>query len=807
MSRVPVLIGLSCLALLALMSAGVWFMQSNMSPRTRQHEDEAAGDVRSAEQSPSAHVGVQHGDSVRAARPAADTRASGASSAVKDLADQRARLDETVWKQEKLAQRYEAFIVRLWDQLLAQSTPDGKSAVLKAVPLGQISVGSISQKRNFAHGIQSWTTSTFVKSLDREKWIDWLAGFHQAGFRLRQSEWHHAAFEVDDQGRGRSTVAVVLHVANPEQKLRAIVEGDLEIQWSSLVRDGQLPMPTRIDATRLRVLTRTGSPGFVREFQVDPSSPGRPGHIHPVLVHDLNGDGRSEIVVAGSNHVYWNDGDWRFRQTNFLPGESTARSVGLLADLNGDQRVDFVTPSSNGNLLLYLGQAGGQFSMPDQPEPKAAGPLARPQAITAGDIDRDGDLDLWIGQYKPAYTHGQMPTPYYDANDGLPAFLLMNDGAGNFQDATEAAGLGRKRLRRSYAGTFVDLDNDHDLDLLVVSDFAGIDVYMNDGRGRFEDRTTELVDEWHNFGMSATFGDYDRDGHADFFVTGMASTTARRLQAMNAGRNEHADVQRFRPIMGYGNRMYVSRSGRYLQPAFRDQVARTGWSWGTTTLDFDNDGFPDLFTANGHSSGKSTKDHCWHFWCHDIYTGSSQLSRPRAQLFRQVLAGYLDRSESWDGYQTNVLLMNVAGHGFVNVAFLMGVADQHDGRAVVADDLDNDGRVDLLVVEDRLNEGQILHVYRNQMQTDHHWIGVRLPSSGWARSPLGARIVVVTPSGNHESHVIAGNSISSQQPMRLHFGLGMEHRVDRIEVYLAGGVLKTMNSPRVDQYITFPPGN
>ena len=106
-----------------------------------------------------------------------------------------------------------------------------------------------------------------------------------------------------------------------------------------------------------------------------------------------------------------------------------------------------------------------------------------PQCITCGDVDGDGDLDAFIGQYASTYMSGKLPTPYYDANDGHPAYLLINDGTGRFTDQTAAFGLAPKRHRRTYSASFVDLDEDRDLDLMVVSDFAGLDLYRNNGKG------------------------------------------------------------------------------------------------------------------------------------------------------------------------------------------------------------------------------------------------------------------------------------------------------------------------------------
>src|SRR5262249_48798467 len=155
-------------------------------------------------------------------------------------------------------------------------------------------------------------------------------------------------------------------------------------------------------------------------------------------------------------------------------------------------------------------------------EPKAAAPQVRvvsPAVLTTGDIDGDGDLDLWLGQYKQPFVGGQMPTPYYDANDGNPSYLLLNDGTGRFETATAQAGLSSKSRRRTISASFVDLDDDGDLDLITVNDFSGVDLFYIDGRGHFTNESHRL-DHRTMYGMTHCFGDFDHDGAIDFLVTG-----------------------------------------------------------------------------------------------------------------------------------------------------------------------------------------------------------------------------------------------------------------------------------------------
>jgi hypothetical protein len=157
-------------------------------------------------------------------------------------------------------------------------------------------------------------------------------------------------------------------------------------------------------------------------------------------------------------------------------------------------------------------------------------------------------------------------------------------------------------------------------------------------------------------------------------------------------------------------------------------------------------------------------------------------------------------AESWDGHQKNQLLMNRDGGGFVNVAFLMGVADSFDSRSAVSGDLDLDGRVDLVVVEDHGLKGQRLHVYRNRLETGNHWIGIRLLEEGNGISPVGASVSVHTAEQTHVGQIVTGETVSGQHPTTRHFGLGASTRVESIEVRWPNGMTRIVHDPEIDRY-------
>jgi hypothetical protein len=715
----------------------------------------------------------------------------------------RTRLDATVWSDEAAARHHEQVLVALWDHLLAaRSDPDATLSALTSVEFEAMTVGVPHLAERLDHGIERLEFGSPTRELAPRQWADLLEGLARDGYVLVQSEWHHARFVPARDGvPARSFVSVVLHAFHARSQERVVVDGELAIGWSGRENVLGHPIPKSIDATRLQLLRRSGDPAFRKIFTFAAKRGGGLSRLHPILLYDLDRDGFVDIVSVGGQRVLWNLGERGFRDAPLVDHLYRLTEAAVIADLDGDANPDLLSARARGDLVLYRGDERGRFAT----EPLTTEfdePLLGPSVLTVGDVDGDGDLDLWLGQYKPPYTDGQMPTPYYDANDGYPSYLLMNDGHGRFTEATEAAGLTARRFRRTYTSSFVDLDDDTDLDLLVVSDFSGIDLYHNDGTGRFADANETIRGDRHLFGMSASIADYNLDGRLDLFVAGMASTTARRLEALGLGREERSDMQDMRMRMAFGNRMYLADDAGWLEPDFRADVARTGWTWGTTAFDFDNDGDPDIFAANGHESGESTDDYCSNFWTHDIFDADSAEDESLASLFAETTARLAQGKQSWDGYQKNHLLMNRSGVGFINVAFLLGVADEFDSRSAVSTDIDRDGRVDLVVVEDLGDGGEKLRIYRNQLETANHWIGIELREEGGGVSPVGASVLVRTEKRSYVGRVLTGDTLMGQQATTLHFGLGAEDRVESIEVRWQSGIERTLLNPAVDRYHT-----
>ncbi|MFT4691959.1 MAG: hypothetical protein ACI9OD_004186 [Limisphaerales bacterium] len=719
----------------------------------------------------------------------------------------RKQLDATLWADEVEAQRYEAPLIGLWDTLRAS---DNALEHLSKFPFDNLAI----QKPGPATALLLNITRTESESnrlrFTSVGFLEQLMALKNRGARLVQSEWHHSEFIPSKEGIPRSVFNVGLHLDFPQTGRRLAINGKLQIDWKSTTDTNAAPVAGDILFRDYTVLERQGSPAFKEvplPFTQTPSA-------MPILVYDLDGDGLSEIISPPRNQILKNLGGMRFTSqpfgqlqpsgaNPFIFEKALPHMTGTVGDFTGDGKPDVILAYRLLGAYLYEMKPDGSFGAPTQIFAGATNFL-RPQTISSGDVNGDGRPDLWIAQYKEPYRMGNIPDPIFDANDGFPAFLLINKGDRKFEDQTEASGLAAKRNRRTYSGSLWDQDGDGDLDLLVVSDFSGIDMYENDGKGHFTDVTGKLVGERANFGMGHTFADFDRDQKLDFFVTGMSSTTARRLEALGLKRDEFPEVNELRMKMAFGNRMYLGGANQpFSEPGFKGSIARSGWAWGATVLDFGNDGFPDIYVANGHRSGQSCRDYCTRFWTHDIYS-TAQPSALRVTEFQTEQAEWMD--DSWNGFEKNFLYLNQNGTNFINAGFPLDAAFEYDSRSVIAADMDADGREDLLVLEAQNrggsdNDHDVLHLYRNEWQNNGSWIGLRLRPSP-AGTEMGAIVKVKTLATTHLRTLVTGDSFNCQHPSIIHVGLGETASVQEVEIAWIGGKRTILKNPRLNQYHT-----
>jgi Flp pilus assembly protein TadD len=519
------------------------------------------------------------------------------------------------------------------------------------------------------------------------------------------------------------------------------------------------------------------------------------GH-HGVSVGDADGDGLEDLYVAQPaglpNRLFRARGDGTFEDVTDRAGVGVLddTTMSLFADVDNDGDEDLVLATRSG-LLLFLNDGKGHFTRADN-----AFQLARPlqgslTSIAMADYDRDGYLDLYLCVYSYFYgaaeDKGGSPMPYYDARNGPPAVLFHNDGHGHFVDVTQQAGLDATNDHYHFAATWADYDGDGWPDLLVANDFGSKSLYHNRGRQNgqvtFEDVTAKAGVLDHGAGMSAAFVDYDNDGRLDIYTGNMFSASGLRITSMPSFLPDApADVRALYHRHARGNGLFRNRGDGTFEDMTLTARANMGrWAWSSEALDFDNDGFEDLYIVNGmltRDGGREDLDS--YFWRQVV--ARSPLTRVKGTPYDDAwrALNHLLKQGSIASRQRNVFLRNDGQGGFDEVSGTVGLDLDQDGRSFAVLDLDHDGRPDLAVMAAR--QAPQLRLFHNDFPASGTSLAVQLVGKESNRDAVGARVTIETDTVRRTKIVTAGSGFLSQQTKELLFGLGASRQVKSLTV-------------------------
>ena len=533
------------------------------------------------------------------------------------------------------------------------------------------------------------------------------------------------------------------------------------------------------------------------------------GH-HGVSVGDADGDGLDDVYVAQPygfpNRLYRARGDGTFEDVTEKAGlglmEDTQHS--LFADVDNDGDQDLLVVISSGP-VLFLNDGAGRFER--QPgvfrfEKKLMG---APMSMAVADYDRDGFLDLYLSVYSYHYGAGESkagtPTPYHDAVNGPPNVLFRNDGHGGFVEVTREVGLDAGNDRFSFSAAWGDYDGDGWPDLVVTNDFGRKNLYHNlglrDGKVRFEDVAAKAGVEDHAAGMSIFFFDYDGDSRLDIYGGQMWSDSGVRVTASPYFMPDApADVRALYRHHAQGNSLFRNRGdGTFEDVTLPARVNMGRWSWSTGALDFDSDGWEDLYAVNGMVTRESSQEDLdWMFWGGVV--GRSPLTQatgtPYDDAWRALNRLMVEHSVA--GHHRNVFLRNDGEGRFDDVSGTLGLDLDQDGRAFSVLDFDGDGDLDLVLLAPR--SAPQLRLFRNDFEERGATLAVRLvgaptPLTGTGmtsnRDAIGAKVTVETDGLRRTKEVHAGSGFLSQHSKELLFGLGASQRVARLTVEWPSG--------------------
>jgi Tfp pilus assembly protein PilF/peroxiredoxin len=541
--------------------------------------------------------------------------------------------------------------------------------------------------------------------------------------------------------------------------------------------------------------------GFARESN---------GH-HGVSVGDANGDGLDDIYVAQPygfpNRLYLAKGDGTFYDATEESGlgilEDTQHS--LFADVDNDGDQDLIVVVSSGP-ILFLNEGKGRFVR----EPGAfhfeKGLQGAPMSIAMADYDRDGFLDVYLSVYSYHYGAGEgkagTPTPYYDAVTGPPNVLFRNDGHGSFVEVTREVGLDAGNDRFSFSAAWGDYDGDSWPDLVVTNDFGRKNLYHNlglrDGRVRFEDVAAKAGVEDHAAGMSVLFFDFDGDGRPDIYGGQMWSDSGLRVTASpNFMPDAPAEVRALYRHHARGNSLFRNRGDGTFEDVTLPARANMGrWSWSTGALDFDCDGWEDLYAVNGMVTRESSnEDLDWMFWGGVVARSplTQATGTPYDDAWRAINRLMVQHSVA--GHQRNVFLRNDGQGRFDDVSGAVGLDLDQDGRAFSVLDFDGDGDPDLVLLAPR--SAPQVRLFRNDFKERGATLAVRLAGAAGSpfaeagaassRDAIGARVTVETDRLRRTKEVQAGSGFLSQHSKELLFGLGASQRIVRLTVEWPSG--------------------
>jgi hypothetical protein len=493
------------------------------------------------------------------------------------------------------------------------------------------------------------------------------------------------------------------------------------------------------------------------------------GWLDIYLVNGATYDSLTGKTTAPHAALFHNNHDGTFTDVAEKAGVANDRwGQGVaIADYDNDGWPDIFV-SNFGKNRLYHNNHDGTFT--DVAE-KAGVTLGNwSTGATWGDYDGDGKLDLFV----PGYVHYDINEPPAQGSKnvnyqfcqfrgvrvmcgprglkGEQDHLFHNNGDGTFTDVSEATGTSDKSAYYGLTSLFIDVNNDGKVDLLVADDSTPNYLYLNNGKGGFDDASfasgyalNEGGRETATMGIAA--GDITHNGRIDLYNTTFSDD--------------------YKPLYrndGDANFTDISYQMGIAEPS----VPFLGW--GDAFLDYDNDGWLDLIEANGHVYPVADTEP----W------GTSFAQRP---LLFHNNAGKLE------------VVAPVEGTGLAKTGL---------GRGLAYGDLFNDGKIDVVIN----NMDGTPTLLRNVNKDTHHWVGLKLV--GGPKSPrdaVGATVYVKANGFRQRADVTSGGSFASTSDPRLHFGLGQATTIDSVEVHWPDGTVEQVKLPGVNAIYTVVEGS
>jgi len=527
-----------------------------------------------------------------------------------------------------------------------------------------------------------------------------------------------------------------------------------------------------------------------------------------VAIGDINNDSLPDVYFSsnqGENKLYLNKGNLRFddiTQAAGAAGIGNWKTGVTMADVNGDGFLDIFV-CGVGNYKKFTGRNqllinNGDLTFSDMTEQYGLSFQGFSTQAVFFDYDNDGDLDMYLVNHAvhTKRSYGEA-TLRFESDPLAGDKLYRNDvapgGDPHFVEVTSKAGILNSHIGYGLGIGVSDLDQDGDLDIYVSNDFNENDyLYINQGNGTFKQELENTIPHSSRFSMGNDIADINNDGMTDILTLDMLPKDEGIIKT-TAGEDLY-EIYEFK--LHYGYHYQVSRNSLQLNRGqdrkgelmFSDiaplaGVEATDWSWAPLLADFDNDGFKDLFVANGIVGRPNDLD-----YINYISTDSAQRYFSDEQLFRQMP----------EGKASNQFFKNNGNKTFQQITDRWIGEEKTLSNGAAYGDLDNDGDLDLVV--NNVNERAT--IYRNDLpRDDGNFLNIILEGQGANRLGVGARVTVYQGTTPIVQEQIATRGWLSSVDNRLHIGLGKSKFADSLSVRWPDGKVEIRKQVPANQTI------